>query len=247
MPDRIDELEAQAAVHRAGLAQALAGLAQGTQPAALMGSDLAQGLAKTALDTAKRNPLGAALVGVGLAMLIAKGSKPAEATAPEAQPAPQPQADPEMTQAATAEEMRLNLHGGLGHLPPEARKRVIRKRIEALEAQEEVEKRPTDPLGVLKAHKGTVALTLLGLGAAAAVLWPRKGFKAQARRDQLLRAAEAQLQVEEARMHPFPEDTPSPQADQTNEPPLRNGHAKGHTGSTDRPEDWTRNRLHHGV
>ncbi|MEQ5869332.1 hypothetical protein J4E08_05400 [Sagittula sp. NFXS13] len=204
MPNRIDELEAQAAVHRAGLAAALAGLTQNAQPAALMGTDIAQTVAQTALKTAKRNPLGAALMGVGLAMLIAKSGQAKPPTAAEAgTKAPTPDTSP------SAEAMRLTLHEGLGHLPPEARKRVIRKRIEAMEAQEEVEKRPTDPLGVIKEHKMVAFLAIAGIGLAAAKLWPSKGLKAQEKRDQHMRAAEAQLQVEEARTQPFPGTNPA--------------------------------------
>lgn len=192
---RTAELEAQAAAHRAALAQAISGLTQSTRPTAVLGTDLAQTAMKTALKTARANPLATVLVGAGLAMIFAKSSR--------SKP-PQPQAAAAPSEPQSAEAMRLSLHEGLSHLPPEARKRVIRKRIEALEAQEEVEKRPTTPLALARENKLTLLLAAASLGFAARQLWPKKALKAQETRDQRLRAADNQLSVEEARLQPFP-------------------------------------------
>lgn len=193
MTDRIKELEAQAAMHRAGLAAALSGIARGAQPTALASTDLAQSAARLAMATAKKNPLATALVGAGLVMIAANTGK----TKPSA---PKPEAMPQ----ADAETMRASLHEDLGQLPPEARKRVIRKRIEALEAQEDVEKHPTTPLAIAKKHPFALLVAAAGIAFAAKTLWPTKARKAQAKRDQSVRAAETQLQVEEARIQPFP-------------------------------------------
>lgn len=195
MADSIDDLEAQAALHRAGLAAALGGLIQGAQPAALAGSDLAQNAASVLFDktvsTARENPLASALVGLGLALILTNGKKA---------PAPQPQSPAPQS----AETMRETLHTGLEHLPPEARKRVIRKRIEALEAQEKVEKHPQTPLAAMREHKLSLLIAAAGMAFALHRMWPKKAQDDRATRDALIRAADTQLAVEEARLQPFP-------------------------------------------
>ncbi|MFW2588443.1 hypothetical protein [Sagittula sp. SSi028] len=200
MSKKIKDLEAQAALHRAGVFAALNGLSKASPKTAVANTDLVQTLAQSAVDTAKRNPLGAALIGVGAVMLLANAGSDTSAK--------KPAEDVEDTEDDyTAEAMRLSLHAGLDHLPPASRKRIMRKRLAALDAQIALEEQPSGA-GKLAAHPFAAMLAVVGLGAIAALLWPRKEAKLKAERDASLAEAEAQLDLEETRTSPFPGTPP---------------------------------------
>lgn len=223
-----DSLEQQVDENRRRLAASLHGLTgtlaprsvteQLTEAAHSYGGQLGQ----QAVSAAKRNPAALVLTGAGLAlMLTGSGGRPRPA-------APQPAAVPpeaafagfdervaaadaamkkEMTgmsdESFRASKMRETLNAGLDALPDAARKRVLKARTAALQAQEKVEahaaraaKRGRTFYDQNPLAAGAIAL---GLGALIGALLPatrREDELLGAHRDALAAKAEAALREE---------------------------------------------------
>ncbi|EBA08416.1 hypothetical protein [Sagittula stellata] len=164
MRRRIEELEREAAQHRANLAEAMNGLRESaklpslTGPEGILTSDEGAGVAASALETAKRYPWAAALIGAGLAYKLMPSGKDDD--------------DEEIPGGISAEYLRLSLYDGLDHLDPQARRRVVAKRLDAIALQEEIEaSRPQKSsarklAGFPKHHPLVSAVAVAGLSAA---------------------------------------------------------------------------------
>ncbi|MFP7673849.1 hypothetical protein ACG74X_10910 [Marivita sp. S0852] len=218
MSDDLKSLESKADHHRAQAHTALASLIRAFAPSKLghqaveKASGASEDIAQAALHHARANPAGLALIGLGVALVaLNRPSTPKpDALGTEAERIAradaQLQARARVTSKAppqSASKMRKMLDSGLDQLPPSARERVIDARLKALDAQEAVE-RNTRKLAAQarEAHQAqplTTALAVAGVGALIGALLPStrtEGALLGAKRDQLLRSAEATLKAE---------------------------------------------------
>lgn len=166
MRRRIEELEQEAAQHRANLADAMNGLRESaklpslTGPDGILTSDEGAGAAAGALETAKRHPWAAALIGAGLAYTLMPSGKDMGKD------------EDDIPGGVSAEYLRLSLYDGLDHLDPQARRRVVAKRLDAIALQEEIEASRPKPstarklAGFPKHHPLVSAVAVAGLSAA---------------------------------------------------------------------------------
>ncbi|WP_227272124.1 DUF3618 domain-containing protein [Roseobacter weihaiensis] len=193
------------------------------------------------VDMARANPAGAALVGLGLAALLAGPKRPARAAPYDTRQTSPAKglsekdplsgefdrrlaaADAAETSEPRAPRMRAALNNGLANLPEPARRRVIKARKAAIEVQETLDRKAA--IAARKARSfhqqqplSTGALAM-GVGAVVAALLPRTRFEDEmlgARRDELLQQAEFALRDEIA------------QATATGEAALRDGMKAGY-------------------
>lgn len=190
-------------------------------------SDTGRDLADAAFQGARRNPAGLALIGIGAAMIVAqsrKGDAPRmTARTPQAAMAGQDAriaaADDKLERKAriasgrfatgelSSSKMRQMLDAGLDKLGPEARERVIAARLKAVEAQEAVERHARKAQRkVTEAHRTqpfVTGLAAAGIGALVGALLPSTRAEAElmgAKRDQMMRQAEAMLKAEIAEL-----------------------------------------------
>lgn len=190
-------------------------------------ADTARVVAHQGIKAARANPASLVLIGAGLAML-AVPSKQKSAAQP-ATSAQQPlsadvdariaKADARHMQQARiqadrvdigpgrAQALRVKLDEGLGKLGPEARARVRAARLKAVSAQEQLEQRASKLGNSLReSHETRPLMSLVasaGIGALIGALLPstqRETETLGAKRDQLLRDAEAVLRDEIAQL-----------------------------------------------
>ncbi|WP_425038134.1 hypothetical protein [Primorskyibacter sp. S187A] len=218
MPEDSHTLERQADHHRKHAATALASLAERFAPARLghdamsKGTRVAEDLTQSALREVKRNPAGIALIGAGAAVILAgmarrtpqkdlQGSEDVRIAAADAKIKAKARiAAPTPDSAST---MRKALDKGLDRLSPEARKRVAQARLKAVDAQDAVERHARHITAQAKsAHQArpfATALIAAGVGGLIGAVLPStrtEGALLSAKRDQLLRNAEAALRAE---------------------------------------------------
>ncbi|MFN3208703.1 MAG: DUF3618 domain-containing protein [Roseovarius sp.] len=222
----MEKLEKDADEHRAGLAEAIGDFADAVNPgrlgrqavddAAAFGRSATHSIAQSAKD----NPVGLALVGIGAAIIVAGGAahqtgafsnlrknselsqderiaRAAERNAKRTQIAAARPAGP------SASRMRRMLDTGLEKLGPEARDRVVSLRLKAIEAQETAERYARGAAkSAVDTHNSQPLVTGLvaaGIGGLLGALLPSTRREAEimgARRDAFLRAAEERLTAE---------------------------------------------------
>ncbi|MCK0149508.1 hypothetical protein MWU54_05705 [Marivita sp. S6314] len=218
MSKNLKSLENQADHHRTQAHSALAGLLSAFAPAKLgnqaveRAAGATDDLAQTALHHAKANPAGLALMGVGAALIALNRPKPKPQAVHGSEADRIARADAQLQAKArvragaspqSASKMRKMLDAGLDQLPPEARKRVMDARLQAIDAQEKVEREARKLAAQAKdAHNAqpfVTALAAAGVGALIGSLLPStrtEGAMLGAKRDQLMRSAEAALRSE---------------------------------------------------
>ncbi|AHD02523.1 hypothetical protein [Leisingera methylohalidivorans] len=229
-----EDIEQRVDANRRRLAETLSGLSGTVAPQSVAEqlSAAANGyggeLGRQAITAAKRNPAALVLAGAGLALLFTGNGSSRPRTAPPPPAAVPPEAafagfdarvaaadaaiKEEMTgmseENLRAGKMRETLNAGLDVLPAAARKRVLKARTAALQAQEKVESHAAkagarsrtfydqNPLAA-----GAIAL---GLGALIGALLPSTRQEDEmlgARRDALAAKAEAALREEMDKLH----------------------------------------------
>ncbi|UWQ32449.1 hypothetical protein K3555_18255 [Leisingera sp. M527] len=230
-----EEIEQRVDANRRRLAETLSSLSGTVAPQSVTEqlSAAANGyggeLGRQAITAAKRNPAALVLAGAGLALLFTgtgssrrprTAAKPAAAVPPEAAfagfDARVAAADAAMKQEMTgmseeplrAGKMRETLNAGLDALPAAARKRVMKARTAALQAQEKVESHTAKAAARSRSFfdqnplaAGAIAL---GLGALIGALLPSTRQEDEllgARRDALAAKAEAALREEMDKLH----------------------------------------------
>lgn len=225
--ESMTQLERNADAHRAGLADTVAQLIRALNPERL-GQDVVEQAAQTgrsaaevAVRTAKNNPAGLALIGIGAALLMTTRAR--ETPSPTAVPstdAMHGQSDRiaaaeekishraqvqhgGATPSVSASTMRKMLDKGLDRLGPDARDRVIAMRLKAIEAQEAIERHARNArIAAADAHQSqpfATGLAVAGVGALVGALLPGTHKEAELmgpKRDQLFRAAESALREE---------------------------------------------------
>ena len=226
-----DTLEKNAAQHRARLGDTIAQLTKVLDPQRITNealgttSQLTQSVMAVAVDTARRNPVGVALVAMGAAAFLMNNSK--RPNAPVQVPQSMSGQDERIAKAdakikakaqiktgrfshpgASAAEMRGWLDAGLDHLGPDARDRVMKVRLKAVDAQEAIERHAAKTVNAARqAHQSqpfSTVLAVAGVGALIGALLPStraEGNLMGAKRDQLLRQAEAVLRTEAEALH----------------------------------------------
>ncbi|WP_298845229.1 DUF3618 domain-containing protein [uncultured Roseobacter sp.] len=242
MSDSIRDIERDIETDRSLLERSLSQLAQALSPGQVSGTVAREmqmrggAVSHAAIDMVRANPAGAALVGIGVAALLAGPKKrvpeppyDTRSTAvAQGQSGDDPlsgefdarvaAADAEQSSEPVAPRLRAALNDGLANLPAPARERVIRARKAAIEAQEKLDRKAGIAARRARSfhHRqplSTGALAL-GLGAVVAALLPRTRIEDDllgARRDALLQEAELVLRDELA------------QATATGEAALRDG------------------------
>ena len=181
---------------------------------------------EAAMAGARRNPAGLALIGIGAARVMASARKTDEH--PQLQPArdAMPGQTERMDLASahmsrrtrigtgrlasgeySSSKMRQMLDTGLDKLGPDARKRVMDARLAALDAQEKVEHQARiAKRKVTEAHQSqpfTTGLAVAGIGALIGALLPSTRVEREmvgAKRDQMIRQAEAVMRAEIAEL-----------------------------------------------
>jgi ElaB/YqjD/DUF883 family membrane-anchored ribosome-binding protein len=220
-----DQLEKSAETHRAHLTDHLSALASSVNPEARakaavgQTTDLTETLAKAAMNGAKRNPSGLALIGIGAALIALSANKKEEATLTSYDDMGShddriARADAKMqartramtgrfAQTESASSLRKSLDKGLDHLSPEARARVTEARLKAIDAQEAVERHARQTSAQAReAHQSQPFLTgavVAGIGALIGALLPSTKAEADmmgATRDKMMRDAEAVMREE---------------------------------------------------
>ncbi len=226
----MEKLEKDAEEHRAGLAEAIGDFTDAVNPGRLGrqaiddAAEFGRNATQTITQSAKDHPVGLALVGMGLAMLLAGGAahqkgafsnlgnngrlsederiaRAAERNARRAQIAAGRSSGP------SSSRMRRVLHRGLERLGPEARDRVISLRLKAINAQEAAERYARGAAkSAVDTHNSQPLVTGLvaaGIGGLLGALLPSTRHEAElmgARRDALLREAEERLRHEIAEL-----------------------------------------------
>lgn len=190
-------------------------------------ADTARMAAHQGIKVARANPASLVLIGAGLAMLAlpARQKSTSHADAAASQPltegadARMAKADARHLQEARikadrvdvgpgrAQALRVKLDEGLGKLGPEARARVRAARLKAVSAQEQLEQQAAKLSTTLReSHEARPLMSLVataGIGALIGALLPttqRETEMLGAKRDQLLRDAEAVLREEIAEL-----------------------------------------------
>jgi len=215
----VQEIETEAEHHRAGAAAALSGLAHRLAPerighdAVSQGAQIAGDFGRSALSEVKRNPAGIALIGIGAAVILSgMGRKRAPQTALGTEAERIAAADARIkakaritaaAPASSASSMRSLLDKGLDHLPYEARQRVTKARLKAVDAQEAVERHAKRAAAQASAAHNerpfATGLIAAGVGGLIGALLPSTRTESTllgAKRDQLMREAEAVLRAE---------------------------------------------------
>lgn len=224
----IDRIEQRVAASRTRLATSLDELTETVAPRTV--ADQVAGIAEAyggeigrqAWTAARQNPAAFALVGAGLGLLLTGTGARDETRTPTPTAVPPQQAfdgfDARMAAADTrikqemtgmtqdtrrAERMRATLERGLDALPDAARKRVVKARMAALEAQQKVEDRASRAAATTRTfhHQQPLAVgaLALGMGALIGALLPstrREDELLGRERDALMRKAQAALQDE---------------------------------------------------
>ena len=231
MHSQNDSLESNAAQHRARLGSTIAELTNALNPERIANealgttSQLSQSAVNAAVTAARRNPAGLALVAMGAAaFLLGSGKQTASPVADpqfrgghdtriakaEAKIAAKAQIETGRFSApgASAASMRKWLDAGLDRLGPDARERVMKARLKVIDAQEIVERHTAKAATAARqAHQSQPFATVLavaGIGALVGALLPStraEGNLMGAKRDQLMRQAEAVLRAEAGNLH----------------------------------------------
>ncbi|WP_299297615.1 hypothetical protein [uncultured Tateyamaria sp.] len=221
----MDTARADADGHREGLTLALNALLSNRAPEAAGHAATTQlaDLARLVTRRARANPLSVAVVGAGIAM-FALPQRPAPS--PEPQPTSSAplsgEANKRIARAAArhkqqarvqadnvdvgpgrAQALRIKLDAGLDRLSPDARAKVRTARLNAIAAQEKLERHSAKlAAAAQKTHQERPIVTTLvaaGIGALIGAALPGTRREAEvlgAKRDQLLRDAEAVLRDE---------------------------------------------------
>ncbi|WP_415922121.1 hypothetical protein [Tateyamaria sp. SN6-1] len=221
----IDTARSQANAHREGLTAALGALLSNRAPDAAGHAAAAQmgDVARTVVARARANPLSVAFVGAGLALMaMPQRQHDAPAPAPSASAPLTGEADARMDRATKrhqqeariranavdigpgrAQALRIKLDAGLDRLSPEARAKVRQARLHAIAAQDKLEKHAAKlATSAQRTHQErplATALVAAGIGALVGAALPGTRREAEllgAKRDQLLREAEAVLRDE---------------------------------------------------
>lgn len=245
MPD-LDTIEAQVELDRAALSRSLDALAETVNPAqaadqiATMAEEYGGEIGRQAWSAARDNPAAFALVGAGVALLLSGTGK--RARRPIATPTAVPPqramdgfdervaaADAAMKKdmsgqsgaAPSASRLRAAMDAGLDKLPASARKKVIRARQAALDAQEQIERRAAKVArrsrSFLNEQPLAVGAVAFGVGALIGAVLPstrREDALLGARRDALMDAAQQTLQEELEKAHATASETLRSVADQ---------------------------------
>lgn len=218
MSKDLHTLEEEANQHRSHAQTALSGLIQAISPAKLGtqavegASSVSEDVAAKAIQHARANPAGLALIGIGAALVALNAPKPQTQAEQGSEADRIAKADARMktksqvranTPAPSASKMRKMLDAGLDRLPKDARDRVIEARLKAIDAQETVERNARRMSAQARdAHQSqpfATALAAAGIGALIGGLLPStrtEGALLGAKRDQLLRTADAALRAE---------------------------------------------------
>jgi len=222
----MNKLEKDADQHRAGLADAIGDFTEAVSPDRLGrqaiddAAEFGRNATNSLVQSAKDNPVGLALVGIGAAILVAGGAAHQKGGFSDAKSASGPSQDDRIERAAernmkrtqiaagrpagpSASSMRKMLDRGLDKLGPDARDRVISMRLKAIDAQESAERYAR---GAAKTAVDThnsqpfiTGLVAAGVGGLLGALLPSTRQEAEllgARRDELMRAAEERLRAE---------------------------------------------------
>lgn len=226
-----DQLERNAETHRAHLTDRIGALAASVHPEATakravgQTADLGQTVAKAMFDGARRAPAGLALVGLGAAVIALNTGRKTDAPAAQTpydemagHDARIARADRQMKEreqvqtgrfadTTSASTLRKSLDRGLDRLPPEARARVTKARLKAIDAQEKLERQARRSARQARdAHDRQPFLTgaiVAALGALLGALLPSTKAEADlmgSTRDRLMRDAEAILHNELAQL-----------------------------------------------
>jgi len=187
-----------------------------------------QDIARQTWAVAKKNPVGVALVGIGLGMLLTgKGGRTAP---PDIHSADQDaglggQVEPPTPRGLTANRLRAKIDDGLAPLPQTARARVRDARLAAIVAQEDVEKHTSTQNTRAPAGKrfkpaaiGALALGLGTIFAARGEAKPSQVSALKIRRDQEMERARGIYRSEINQLYaaartPSPTPVTSPQSD----------------------------------
>lgn len=224
-----DQLERSAEAHRAQLTDHISALASSIQPEARakaavgQTADLGQTLVSAALDGARRNPSGLALIGIGAALIALGGPRrdgprltayndmhghdDRIARADAKMRARDQASTGRFAASPSASALRKSLDKGLDRLSPEARARVTDARLKVIDAQEVVERHTRQATEQAReAHQSQPFLTgavVAGLGALIGALLPSTRAEADlmgATRDKMMRDAEAILRDEMSKL-----------------------------------------------
>ena len=231
MDNSYDTLEKTAAHQRARLGDTIAQLTQVLDPQRITNqalgtsSELAQSVTAVAVDAARRNPVGIALVAMGAAAFLMnsggrqgasiqnvefRGGQDERIANADAKIKAKSQIETGRFShpGASAADMRGWLDAGLDHLGPDARERVMNVRLKAVDAQETIERHAAKTVSAARqAHQSqpfSTVLAVAGIGALIGALLPStraEGNLMGAKRDQLLRQAEAALRSEAETLH----------------------------------------------
>jgi ElaB/YqjD/DUF883 family membrane-anchored ribosome-binding protein len=224
-----DQLAQNAETQRAQLTDRISALASSVNPetnakrAVGQTADLGQTLATAALNGAKNQPAGLAMIGIGAAMIALNAGKKSAARSTETGQIENfddriAHADRQMKareqvktgrfatpQSSSA--MRKAVDRGLDRLSPDARARVTNARLKAIDAQEKVERHARRASKQAQdAHQSQPFLTgaiAIGIGALIGALLPSTKTEADlmgATRDNLMRDAEAIMRDELAKL-----------------------------------------------
>ncbi|MCL3880743.1 hypothetical protein [Marivita sp. GX14005] len=191
-------------------------------------ADMGQMITHSVVRGAKRNPAGFALIGIGAALVALNSARTPQRSAGPVRPgAPKPSettggnfdervaradalmqrreraASGRFAQSPSASSLRKSLDKGLDRLSPEARARVTKARLKAIEAQEKLETHARRASArAQEAHSSQPFLTgaiAAGIGAVIGSLLPSTRFEADLMgetRDRMMRDAEAVLRDE---------------------------------------------------
>lgn len=222
----MEKLENDAKQHRAGLADALEDFAESVNPGRLGrqaiddAAEFGRSAASSITQSAKDNPVGLALVGIGAAILLAGGAahqkgafsnvgRSSTGLSQDERIARAAERNAKRTQiaagrvSASASRMRKKLYSGLERLGPEARDRVISLRLKAVDAQEAAERyargAAKSAVDTHNAQPLVTGLVAAGVGGLLGAMLPSTRREAEllgARRDAFLRAAEERLSAE---------------------------------------------------
>lgn len=222
----MEKLEKDAEQHRAGLADAIGDFTEAVNPGRLGrqaiddAAEFGRSATHSIAQSAKDNPVGLALVGIGAAILVAGGTAHQKGAFSKIGNKSGPSQDERIERAAernmkrtqiaaarpagpSASRMRKMLDRGLEKLGPEARDRVVSLRLKAIDAQEAAEgyargaaKSAVDTHNSQPLVTGLVAAGVGGLLGALLPSTRRESEVMGARRDAFLRAAEERLSAE---------------------------------------------------
>lgn len=227
MSDNVQELENNIEVERTMLERTLTQLTQALSPEQISGTVAREvqarggSIGSSVVDAARANPAGAVLVGVGIAALLAgpkrQQNRPAyddrtvaTARGQSGQKVLTGEFDARVAAAEKAQSdepkagaMRSALNSGLANLPEPARRRVVKAREAAIDAQEKIDRQAA--IAARKARSfhyrqpfSTAALAI-GVGAIVATLLPRTRTEDEmlgSKRDALMQQAELTLRDE---------------------------------------------------